>query len=94
MFENRVLRRILGSKSNKVTGGWTELHNEELHGLYSSQNTIRMTKPRRIRWARHLARMGEMTTAYKILVGIPKGKAPIGNLGIDGRIILKSIMGK
>jgi hypothetical protein len=55
VFENRVLRRIFGSKSDEVTGGWRKLHNEELHSLYSSPSIIRMTKSRRMRWAGNVA---------------------------------------
>jgi hypothetical protein len=55
----RVLRRIFGSKRDEVTGGWRKLHNEELHNLYSSPSIIRMIKPRRIRWAGHIARIGK-----------------------------------
>jgi hypothetical protein len=58
VFENRVLRRIFGSKRDEVTGDWRKLHNEELHNLYSSPNIIRMIKSRRIRLSGHLARMG------------------------------------
>jgi hypothetical protein len=61
-----------------VTGGWRKLHDEELHNLYSSPNTIRMIKSRRIRWAGHVARMGEKWNAYRILVGKPEGKRPLG----------------
>jgi hypothetical protein len=57
IFENRVLRRIIGPKRDEVTGGWRKLHNEELHNLYSSPNTIRMLKSRRVRWAGHAARI-------------------------------------
>jgi hypothetical protein len=57
-FENRVLRRIFGTKRDKVTGDWRKLHNEELHSLYSSPSIIRMNKARRMRWAWHVARMG------------------------------------
>jgi hypothetical protein len=59
MFENRVLRRVFGPKRDKVTGEWGKLHNEEPHTLYSSPNIIRKIKSRRMRWARHVARMGE-----------------------------------
>jgi hypothetical protein len=59
VFENRVLRRIFGSKRDGVTGGWRKLHNEELHNLYSSQSIIRIINSRRMRWAGHVARMGE-----------------------------------
>jgi hypothetical protein len=58
VFENRVLRRILGPKRDEVTGGWRKLHNKELHGLYSSSNIIRVITARRMRWAGHVARMG------------------------------------
>jgi hypothetical protein len=57
--ENRVLRRIFGPKRDEVTGEWRELHNEELHNLYSYPNIIRQIKSRRIRWAEYVARMGE-----------------------------------
>jgi hypothetical protein len=75
-FENRVLRRIFGPKRDEVTGDWRKLHNEELHNLYSSSNIIRMIKSRRMRWAEHVARMGETRNAYRILVGKPLG--PLG----------------
>jgi hypothetical protein len=57
VFENRVLRRIFGPKRDEVTGEWRKLHNEELHDLYSSPSIIRRIKARRMRWARHVARM-------------------------------------
>jgi hypothetical protein len=59
VFENRVLRRIFRPKRNEVTGDWRKIHNEELHNLYSSPSIIRMIKSRRMRWALHVARMGE-----------------------------------
>jgi hypothetical protein len=59
VFENRVLRRIFGPKRDEVTGEWRKLHNEELHDLYCSPTTVRVTKSRRLRWAGHVARMGE-----------------------------------
>jgi hypothetical protein len=74
-----VLRRIFGSKRDEVMGQWRRLHNEELHNLYSSPSIIRMIKSRRLRLARHVARMGEKRTAYRILVGKPEGKRPIGS---------------
>jgi hypothetical protein len=58
VFENRVLRRIFGPKTDEVTGGWRKLHNEELHGLYSSPSIVRVIKVRRMRWTGHVARMG------------------------------------
>jgi hypothetical protein len=78
VFENRVLRRIFGSKWDEVTGDWRKLHNEELHNLYSSPNIIRMIKSRRMRMAGHVARMGEKRNEYRILVGKPEGKRPLG----------------
>jgi hypothetical protein len=77
VFENRVLRRIFGPKRDEVTGEWRRLHNEELNDLYSSPN-IRVIKSRRMRWAGHLARMGEGRGAYRILVGRPEGRRPLG----------------
>jgi hypothetical protein len=61
-----------------VRGGWRKLQNEELHSLYSSPSIIRMIKSRNMRWAEHVARMGEKRTAYRILVGKPEGKRPLG----------------
>jgi hypothetical protein len=78
VFENRVLRIIFGPKRDEVTGGWIKLHNEELHGLYSSPSIIRVIKARRMRWAGHLARMGEVRGAHNILVGKPEGRRPLG----------------
>jgi hypothetical protein len=69
VFENRVLTRIFGPKMVEVTGGWRKLHNEELHGLYSSPSIVRVIKAMRMRWAGHVARMGEVRGAYNILVG-------------------------
>jgi hypothetical protein len=62
MFENRVLRRIFGSKRDEVTGEWRKLHNEKLRDLYSSPSIIRIIKSRRMRWADHVARMGRRVT--------------------------------
>jgi hypothetical protein len=61
-----------------VTGGWRKLHNEELHNLYSSPSIIRIIKSRRMKWARHVARMGEKRNVYRLLVGKPEGKRPLG----------------
>jgi hypothetical protein len=78
MFENRVMRRIFGPKRNEVTGGWRKLHNEELHNLCFSPNIIRIIKSRRMRWAGHVARMGEKRNVYRLLVGKPEGERPLG----------------
>ncbi|KAJ4436977.1 hypothetical protein ANN_17109 [Periplaneta americana] len=78
VFENKVLRKIFGAKRDEVTGEWRKLHNAELHALYSSSNIIRNIKSRRLRWAGHVARMGESRNAYKVLVGRPEGKRPLG----------------
>jgi hypothetical protein len=78
VFENRVLRRIFGPKEDEVTGEWRKLHNEELHNLYLSPDIIRQVKSRRMRWAGHVARMGEERKVYKVLMGKPEGKGPLG----------------
>jgi hypothetical protein len=67
VFENRVLKRIFGPKRDRVTGGWRKLHNEGLHNLYSSPSIIRIMKLRRMRWARHVARMGGRGTCIGYL---------------------------
>jgi len=77
VFENRVLRRIFGTKRGEVTGKWRKLHNEELNNLYSSPNIVRVIKSRRIRWAGHVARMGEGRGVYRVLVGKPEGRRPL-----------------
>jgi hypothetical protein len=78
VFENRVLRRISGPKRDKVMGEWRKLHSGELHNLYSSPDIIGQIKSRRMRWARHVARMGERRNVYRVLVGKPKGNRPLG----------------
>jgi hypothetical protein len=77
VFENRVLRRVFGPKRDEVTGEWRKLHNEELRNLYSSTDIIRQVKSRRMRWAEHVARMGEDIKMYKILMGKPEGRRPL-----------------
>jgi hypothetical protein len=78
VFENRVLRRIFGLKRDGVTGRWRKLHNEEFHKLYSSPIIIRIIQSRRMRWVGHVARMGEKRNVYRLLVGKPEGKRPLG----------------
>jgi hypothetical protein len=78
VFENRVLRRICGPKRDEVTGEWKKLHNEELHDLYSLPSVIRIINSRGLRWAGHVARMGEKRNAHRLLVGKPEGKRPLG----------------
>jgi len=78
VFESRVLRRIFGPKRDKVTGEWRTLHNEELNNLYSSPNTVQVIKSRRMRWTGHVARMGEGRGVYRILMGKPEGRRPLG----------------
>ena len=72
-----VLRRIFGPRSDEVTGEW-RLHNEELNDLYCSPNIVRVIKSRRMRWARHVARMGEERGVYRVLVGKQEGRRPLG----------------
>jgi hypothetical protein len=78
VFENRVLRRTFGPNRDEVTGERKKLHNDEHHTLFSSPNIIRRIKSRRMRWAGHVARIGEDTNMYKVLVGKPEGKRPLG----------------
>jgi hypothetical protein len=77
-FEKRVLRRILRSNKNEVTRKWRKLHIGGLHNLYSSPDIIRQMKARRMRWAGHVARMGEGRNVCRVLVGNPEGKRPLG----------------
>jgi hypothetical protein len=87
VFENRVLRRVFGSKRDEVTGEWKKLHNEELSDLYCSPNIVRVIKLR-VRWAGHVVRMGERTGVYRVLVGKPEGRRPLGRgrRGWEGNI--------
>ena len=73
-----VMRRIFGPRRDEVTGEWRRLHNEELNGLHYSPNIVRVIKSRRMRWAGHVARMEEERGAYRVLVGKPEGKRPLG----------------
>jgi len=78
VFENMALRRIFGSRRDEVAGEWRRLHNEELNDLYSSLNIVRVIKSRRMRWAGHVARMGEERGVYRVLLGKPEGRRPLG----------------
>ena len=78
MFENKVLRRIFGPRSDEVTGDWRRLHSEELNDVYCSPNIVRAIKWRRRRWAGHVARMGVERGVYRVLVGKPEVKRPLG----------------
>jgi len=73
-----VLREIFGPRRNDVTGDWMRLHIEELNDLYCSPNNVRVIKSRRMRWAGHVARMGEEKRVYRVLVGKPEGRRPLG----------------
>jgi hypothetical protein len=99
VFEYSVLRKIFGPKREE-DGSWRKVHNYELHDLYSSPNIVRVIKSRRMRWGGHVACMGEGRGAYRVLVGKPKGKRPLGrprhrwedNIKMDFKEI--GIMGK
>ena len=78
LFENKVLRRIFGPRSDEVTGEWRRLYNEELNDLYSSPNIVRVIKSRRMRWVGYVARISEERGVYRVLVGKPEGRIPLG----------------
>jgi len=78
VFENMALRRIFGPRKDRVRGEWRRLHNEEPNDLYSSPNIVRVIKSRRMRWAGHVARMGVERGVYRVLVGKPEGRRPLG----------------
>jgi len=78
VFENKVLRRVFGTKRDEVTVEWRKLHNEELNDLFSLPNIMRVVKSRGMRWAVHVARMGEDRGVHRVLVGKPDGKMPLG----------------
>ena len=91
VFVHMVLRRISGPRRDEVMEKWRRLHKEELNDLYSSPNIVRVIKSRRLRWAGHVARMGEERGVYRVLVGKPEGRNHWGDLGVDGWIILRWI---
>jgi len=78
VFENRVLRKIFEPKRDEVTGEWRKPHNEELNDLYCSPNIVQVIKSRRMRWEGHVVCMGEGRGMYRVLVGKPEGKRPLG----------------
>ena len=78
VFENRVLSKIFGSQRKEVTGEWRKLHNADHNDLYCSPNKFLVIKSKRMRWAGHVARMGEGRVVYRVLVGKPEGKRPLG----------------
>jgi hypothetical protein len=92
VFENRVLRRIFGPKRDEVAGEWRKLHNEELHDLHSLPSIIGIIKSRRMRWNGHVAQMGAKRNAYRLLVGKPEGKKPLGRRNVGEWIILGWIL--
>ena len=78
MFENMLLRRIFGPRRDEVMGEWRRLHNKELNDLYSSPNIVQVIKSRGMRWAGHVAHMGEERRVYRVLVGKLEGRRPLG----------------
>ena len=89
VFENRVLRRIFGPKRGEVTGEWRKLHIEEFSDLHSSPNITRVINSRRMRWAGHVACMGERRGVYRTLLGNLRGRDHLEDPGVDGRKILR-----
>jgi hypothetical protein len=79
LLENRALRRIFRTKRYQLTREWRKLHNEELNDLYSTRNIVRVIKLRKLRWAGHVACMGERRGLYRVLMGKPEGKRPLGS---------------
>ena len=73
-----MLRRVFGPKRDEVTGEWRRLHKKELYALYSSSNIIRVIKSRRLRWAGHIARIGDRRGAYRVFMGKPEIRRPLG----------------
>jgi hypothetical protein len=78
VFENRVLRRLLGPKRDEIIGGWRKLHYEEIHKLCYLPYVIRMIKSRRMRWLGHVSFMGQKRIAHRVAIGNPEGKRSLG----------------
>jgi hypothetical protein len=78
VFENRIFRRIFGPKKDEVRREWRKIHNEEVNDLYCSPNIVRVIKSRRMKWAGHVAGMAVRRGVYRVLVGKPEGKRPLG----------------
>ena len=94
MFENRVLRRVFEPKRDEVKGEWRKLHNEELSDLYFLPYIAQVVKSRRMRWAGHVAGMGEGRGLHRFLVGKPERRDHWGDPDADGRIIIRWIFRK
>jgi hypothetical protein len=94
VFEDRVLRRMLGPKRDEITGDWRKLHNEELNDLYSLPNIFWVIKSRRMRWVGYVVCTGERRGAYRVLVGELRERDHLEDLGIDRKIILRWIFRK
>jgi hypothetical protein len=92
LFENRILRRIFRQMRDKIAGEWKELHNKEFHILYSSSNIIKQIKSRRVKWVRHVARMGEDRNVYKVFMRKPEGNNHLEDQGVDGRMLSEWIL--
>jgi hypothetical protein len=87
VFENRVLRRIFGPMKDEVRRSWRTRYNGKINDQYYSPNIVRVIKSRRMRWAGHVARLGAERVVHRGLVGKPEQKRPLGDPGVDGRII-------
>jgi len=94
VFDNKVLRKLFGPKRHEVTGEWRKLRNEELSDLYPLPTIVRVVKSRRMRWAVHVARMGEGRGVHSVLVGNLRERDHWGDPVVDGRIILRWIFRK
>jgi hypothetical protein len=94
VFENRVLRRIFGPKRDEVTGEWRRLHNKKLYALYYLANINLVIKSRRLRWARHVARMGERRDAYRVLMGKSEERSSLGTPRHRWKDNIKMVLGE